>query len=146
MEDIPKSEPEALLQSQDVKVYTSYFANWRKFPVDSIAINISRYVPRGWAGSTATGLSPSSWLLTAVKNGADWDWYCREYRKEIGEKDIAEIVDNWRDYAAGAGYRSIVLCCYEKDSVKCHRSVLAEELRARGIEVEELGAALPEEE
>jgi len=44
-------------------IYTSYFANWRNFPVNSVAISITRFPPKNWTGLEIKSLAPSEKLL-----------------------------------------------------------------------------------
>lgn len=49
-------------------IYTSYFSNYRNFPVDAVPIGITRFPPIYWKELNARGLAPSVELLNRLKN------------------------------------------------------------------------------
>ena len=104
-------------------VYTSYFANWRNFPANSIAVSITRFPPKNWTGLEIKSLAPSEKLLRQFKNGdIDKKVFAWQYIQELQENGITRKVLN--DFFAAIGC-DIVLCCYEKPEDFCHRHILA---------------------
>jgi len=96
----------------------SYFANARKLPKDAIKI----YVMRARFNST---LAPSWDLLNKAKNEK---WSFKKYRihfiKEITKNKKA--IDRLFEIRELAKNNDVYLICFEKDSSKCHRSILIE--------------------
>lgn len=51
-----------------MKIYTSYFGNWRNFPKNSLAVAITRFPPKSWQNLVLEFLAPSADLLMDYKN------------------------------------------------------------------------------
>lgn len=51
-----------------MKIYTSYFANWRNFPKNSLKIGVTRFPPEYWDGINVEKLAPSAELLQLYKS------------------------------------------------------------------------------
>ena len=120
------------------QVLFSYFGNWRKFPKDYVAISIARHSPKKWAGPQDQGLAPGEWILDTYKKNHDWNWYAGAYQHGLQGVDLAGIVKVWLQFAKDFGGKGIIFCCYEKDNQKCHRSLLMEMMREKGLNVAEL--------
>lgn len=114
-------------------IYTSYFANFRNFPVGSKPISIARFAPKGFTGGQMTVFAPSTKLLLDYKNGkVSNDEYKVQYVEQLNSLEAEgkiKVLEN---------LNGCVLLCYEKTGDFCHRHILAEWLRERGIQVEEL--------
>ena len=105
-------------------IYTSYFANWRKFPPGAKVIGMARIMRfnNNWGQWLAA--APSEKLLKQWKN------------KQITEEQFAEIylrelqIDKEKTrqqlWQLEEQYNNVVLCCYEKKGDFCHRHILAE--------------------
>ena len=108
------------------KIYTSYFANWRNFPTDAVPIGITRFKPSYWDKINLENLAPSESLLRAYRNKQIDEYIFRvKYFGELKERGFTpEFVRE--ALSSVAGYRDIVLCCYEKPGDFCHRHLLAE--------------------
>lgn len=106
-------------------IYTSYFANWRKFPPGAKVIGITRYPPNNFKGLNWNELAPSQKLLNEWKtksmNEKEFYW---QYLRELINKDKSTIKGELRQLDKQAG--NVVLCCYEKKGDFCHRHILAE--------------------
>lgn len=51
-----------------MKIYTSYFANWRNFPKEAKVLGITRFPPKGGKFDNEPSLAPSEELLREYKN------------------------------------------------------------------------------
>lgn len=125
-------------KAPQAQVLFSYFGNWRKFPTDYMAISIAQYPPRGWAGPQDNGLAPAEWLLAGYQKSHDWEWYTQAYKHGLETVDLAGIAKTWLWRAESLGKKGIIFCCYEKNNEKCHRGLLMEMMREKGIDVAEL--------
>jgi len=100
-------------------IYTSYFANWRKFPKNKKRISIARFSPK-WApvDGVAIELAPSADLLKAYKEERITQaGYIQVFNAEtLSVLDPREIYDK---------YDECVLLCYEKTGEFCHRRLVA---------------------
>ena len=115
-------------------IYTSYFANWRKFPEGAYTLGITRHPPKNVQNWTA--LSPSDELLRAYKAGRISEHiYSRRYKSELAYQSKEAVVTILRDLEQKHG--NVVLCCYEKKGDFCHRQILAEWLRPE-LDINEL--------
>lgn len=44
-------------------IYTSYFGNWKNFPIGAYVVSITRFPPKNWSGLEMKNLAPSEELL-----------------------------------------------------------------------------------
>lgn len=118
-----------------MKIYTSYFANWRHFPGEAVAVGVTRFKPDYWQGANLESLAPSEGLLRDYRNkNVDEYVFKMRYLGELRERGLTpEFVRN-ELYQYSKGF-DVVLCCYEKPKDFCHRHILAEWL---GTDIEEL--------
>ena len=103
-------------------IYTSYFSNYKNFPVGASPIAITRYAPEYWGNQLViAGLAPSSKLLQQWKN-QEIDEYVFEqkYFAELRERGLTPDKVN-----TVAKDRNLILCCYEKPNEFCHRKLLS---------------------
>lgn len=109
-----------------MKIYTSYFANWRHFPKDAVPIGITRFKPKSWNGINLVSLAPSDKLLRQYKNKyVDELMFKMMYYQELKERRLTpEFVRETLETAVGN--KDVILCCYEKKGDFCHRHLLAE--------------------
>ena len=106
-------------------IYTSYFSNYRNFPVDAIPIGITRFPPIYWKGLNQSTLAPSAGLLNKLKN-KEIDEYVfeQEYFAELRERGLTpDKVNTVLNKIAKD--RNLILCCYEKPDEFCHRKLLS---------------------
>lgn len=115
-----------------MKIYTSYFGNFKNFPKDAVPIGITRFPPEGVLNVRMC--APSEALLKKYKNKEIDEFmfsimFKDELKKRFGEPekllDLLELISNGHD---------VVLCCYEKTGEFCHRQVLRDWLKA-GTEI-----------
>lgn len=94
---------------------------------DGVRICIMRH-PDKWAKYNIwmPQLSPSQKLRDEVKRGIGWDKFKIKYLKEI-KKEVKFI-----DFIAGSAMKNnVTLLCVEDNSLYCHRSLLANEIKRK---------------
>lgn len=111
-------------------IYTSYKSNVKNIPIrdDTKIILVYRY------GSTIRrndiihfqDLGPVNSLLTEYKNDKNWSKYRKKYIDQLYNnsftcRKLNRLIDIVNQY-------NVILICYEKDHLHCHRSLLAREL------------------
>jgi hypothetical protein len=110
-------------------IYTSYFANWRKFPEGFKTLSIALYPPPRF-GSVIVELMPTLSLLSRAK------------AKEISEAEYIleynEQLANLSPHKIAQRCESSILLCYEKSKDFCHRHLVRAWFNAHKIECEEL--------
>lgn len=110
-----------------MKIYTSYFANYRNFPKDYKIFSIVRLKPRWSKHINLQELAPSASLIGDYKKGViDEKEYERRFRKEIKGRNIKKML-------ASLGYDKVVLVCYEKSEDFCHRHILRDVMKEQGL-------------
>ena len=116
-----------------MKLYTSYFANAKALAKANImVIGIALYPPRWYNGPSLKEVAPTYSILKMTHSDEE---YTRRYRTEIlARMNIQDFLNQVRQLSNG---RDVALCCYEKPGEFCHRNLLAEHLRANGVEIEE---------
>ena len=108
------------------KIYTSYFANWRNFPTNAVAIGITRYKPEYWEKPNIEKLAPGPELLRQYRNNyIDEYMFKRIYIQELENRGLTPTFVR-QALNEVAKDRDIVLCCYEAPGDFCHRHILAE--------------------
>ena len=115
-------------------MYTSYFANWRKFPLIGYQpIGIVSKVPSYWNYLNMAELAPPK----KMRNYTEEDLRIA-YRDYLNTKLSAqEILIRIAKISADL---PPVLCCYEKPHEFCHRHVVREWLiEERNVNITELG-------
>ena len=67
----------------------------------------------------------------------DWDYerFFKEYQKHIHDEDVMQNISIIEGLAKR---KKTILMCFEKDFNKCHRNIVAEELKRRGWKVNHL--------
>lgn len=122
-------------------MYTSYIAKLKDIPEDYTKLIITRYVPPSFNMDKIPNchrleeLAPSKNLLARYKSDGDWDSFKGHYWFEImGDIDASDM---FRALIDQAKKQTIVLVCYEKDNLHCHRNILAEMLAEQGIKIQE---------
>ena len=114
-------------------IYTSYFANWRKFPKEYKVVSISRFSPKYFDGINFDILSPSKDLLSRYKNGIiTEEEYTKEFTEYLSKLDKANIISMLNSIG-----ENLILCCYEKPTDFCHRHLVSAWLRNHGISCRE---------
>ncbi|EMO64171.1 PF04343 domain protein [Leptospira borgpetersenii serovar Pomona str. 200901868] len=114
-----------------MKIVTSYHHKTDKLLSDGFVVfNISRFSPRWVAKGKQIQfkiLAPSTEMLT---DGYEWD----EFDSNLEKLNATEIIDQLKKLSND---NPIALCCYEKDSGKCHRSRVARWFIKNGFHVTE---------
>ena len=117
-------------------IYTSYFANWRNFPKNSVQVSVALYPPRTFKGETYKPLCPPKTLLNDYKNKVINEF---EYTDKFNEYlDNFESYKIFRDLEKICGDKDCILLCYEKPNDFCHRHIIADWFIKNGVYVEEL--------
>ncbi len=110
-------------------LYTSYFAKKTDLQRYSIAL----YQPKGMGLPRKPEFAPSTNIFNAAKKGIiTFDEFCKQYYEGLDFNEYI-VLRKARGLPPNA-----VLCCWEKDPAKCHRSILVQWLNEHGIECEEL--------
>lgn len=122
-----------------MKIYTSYFGNWRNFPPDALVLGVTRYPFKELPFPNEQKLAPSEELLLEFKNGnLDEKSFTIRFKSELFDRGFKNGKDLALALAQSSGGQDIVLCCYEKKGQFCHRQILGDMMRRYGVEVEEL--------
>lgn len=109
-------------------IYTSTFWHPTELPRYSIAL----YQPFGMMLPTLHCLVPPVAIFRAYRaNTITWGKYTEEYLKMLDQNEM-RIIDTIYDL------HNPVLCCWEKNPAKCHRSLSAQWLTQHGLSTEEL--------
>lgn len=116
-------------------IYTTYFAKLRKLPKHIIPVAICGKMPAGYTGLQYKQLAPRFDFFTEWKVTGDNDYFVRSYNDIVlGSLSQSFVVDTLKSMT---GSEDIALVCYEKSTDFCHRHLVADWLRAAGIQVEE---------
>lgn len=117
-----------------MKIYTSYFANLKNIPDDIIPISICCKAPKGYSGLEYPVLAPSSALLSEWHRNHNESNYRSKFANQLVLLNASNIVDVLNHISDG---NDIVLVCYERPEVFCHRHLVAEWLNKHGYDVKE---------
>lgn len=130
-------------------LYTSYFANIKKFPPNVTPIAICAIIPNWYKGLCYSILAPKYDSLIKYKddhNEASYIecfnnsilkhlnplWILADLRTLLNQDGSDDLIPFWEDPD-----RHVALICYEKPSDFCHRHLIAEWLRNYGVECNE---------
>jgi len=114
-------------------IYTSYYANYRNFPLFRKQISISIYPPQGFKGEQYLPLAPTNSILKEYKNSKQdkeaKEHYTKRFKEEVlGKLDPKKVAKD---------LNNSVLLCFEKTGDFCHRHIVADWLSPY-IEIKEL--------
>ena len=127
-------------------LYTTYFANIKNLPPNTIPVSICGKAPQGWNGLEYRKLAPKWSFFSVWKETKDNDYYIEHFNKEVLEPlniirvttelqvllpyEIREQIQNavWNDDKF-----HLALVCYEKPDDFCHRHLVAEWLSQHGF-------------
>lgn len=120
------------------RIRTGYYANLKAYKESGYTlVSISRTMPKLEEDIKVLSLlAPSQQLLNRRKSGEyNWVDYEYHYRKEIESAKITPefIIQILSSLVFLEQTNGIVLLCYEKDHMKCHRSILADILNQSGV-------------
>lgn len=130
-------------------LYTSYFANIKKFPENVIPVAICAVVPNWYRGLCYASLAPRYDDLMKYKddhNEADYiQCYNDAILKNLNPLYVVHTLQALRDYETNSDTypfwespdAHIALICYEKPSDFCHRQLIAKWFNDYGIECKE---------
>lgn len=119
-------------------IYTSYFANVGRLPLDVHAISIAAKAPEGWAGAEYRRLAPPYEVLLDWKKYHEERAYARQYKQAVLDKYHPESVVREIMQLTPEG-KIPCLICYEKPGEFCHRHLVADWLDEAGYEIGEIG-------
>jgi uncharacterized protein YeaO (DUF488 family) len=117
-------------------IYTSYFANYRKFPENYTPVSIAAKPPEEYKGLQYKVLAPPYKVFMEYKNDWDEEKYTKNYKEQVLDKLKQPIVV--KELIELAQSNNIVLLCYEGKGKFCHRTLVMEWLREYGYDVNEL--------
>lgn len=126
-------------------IFTSYFAQLKNLPVNTIPVAICGKSPDWYTGFEYKKLAPKWSFFKEWKINHDNDYYIEHYQKEVLDKlNPDEVVtDLLRFLEISNQLQShIVLLCYEKPNDFCHRHLVAHWLNDHGFKCEELDISL----
>jgi len=99
-------------------------------------ISIANTAPAGFRSVRRADIFvPGRRLVWDWKDGRiTWPQYTERYMARLDERIAQHHLDRARAWARNPN-RHLTLCCWEREPTRCHRSLLAEWLRERGIPV-----------
>lgn len=140
-----------------MKLFTSYYANYKNIPKSYLCIGISRVCPEWFANNDLDNfmfiksnvLAPSESLLEKIKsNQISQEQYKKEYvehlyislKKYFNCDDLGEwakrLIEDFKD----TEWEGVVLMCYERPEDFCHRHIIRNLLnKVYHIECKEYG-------
>lgn len=119
-----------------MRIFTSYFSKVGQLPKSVVPISISIWPPKGWAGAQFRALAPTKEILLAYKQNGDWGAYVEKYNRDVLSKlNPHDVVAQLEQITGG---RNAVLVCFEREPVQCHRTLVANWLKAAGYPVAEV--------
>lgn len=98
-------------------------------------VSKTEYARQDWFDVWLPNLAPSAALMRETRildPGANWNAFERRYRAELKQPDQSHLLDA---LVALSHHTSFSVGCYCEDERRCHRSILASVLRARGAAV-----------
>lgn len=116
------------------RIYTTYFANLRNVPENSVVVSIAQFPPRGINIPCFKELAPSPELLSAYKQGrVDEQGYTSIFMEQLANlPNLNQIKAHMAKYTAGQD-KSLVFVCYEGKNKFCHRHLVAQFFSEFGI-------------
>lgn len=113
------------------QLFTSYYAQIRKFPKHMIPISISQGIPQWYDGLIYKKLAPlwstvSTYKDNVSKDQTYWEnWYKEQYYETVLNKlDPIQVAKELQSMVGDGNIP--VLLCYEKTSDFCHRALVAD--------------------
>lgn len=119
-------------------LYTSYIAKLNKVPLDIIKVIISRFPPK-WLELSKYNklyimkeLAPSQELLLQYKKDNNWDNYTNKFIYEMNNRmDMKKKINSLLGFLQKGN--DVILICFEKEYIHCHRYLLAQYFVKHGI-------------
>ncbi len=122
-----------------IDIYTSRWADKSLAHLRCQPVGISRGNPRWklpYRYRVARWLAPDD----ETWQHEDWDDFAASYRRQLDELGPDAIMGRLARISEETGGAALVLLCFEEAPQDCHRGLLLDWLRERGVEVRELGA------
>jgi len=125
-------------------IYTSYFGKIKRIPKYITKISIALYTPRELKNKVIEFpiLAPTKEILYKWKNRNDIPYseedYEADYRRDVLSK--LNPFDIEKELLEFATKYDVVLLCYERDDVFCHRHIISKWFNENGIECDEFKA------
>ncbi len=120
-----------------MRLFTGRWQNKELAELECVPVGISRGAPRfptGYRYKLARELAPGDRAWAEE----DWGRFADEYRRQLEELGVEAIVGRLGRISEEAGGAALVLLCFEEAPQDCHRGLLLDWLRERGVEVREL--------
>ena len=116
------------------RIYTTYFANLKNVPENSVVVSIAQFPPRGINIPCFKDLAPTPELLTAYKKGqVDEQAYTNIFVQQLANlPNLTQIKAHLAKYTADQD-KSLVFVCYEGKGKFCHRHLVAQFFSEFGI-------------
>lgn len=117
---------EHLKESSNYRIYTSYFANLKNIPENSVVVSIARSQPQGMNLPEFKAFAPSAELLLAYKQGkVTNEGYEAQYLAQLKAlPNLSEIEEHLAQYTKDQD-KNLVFLCWESKGKFCHRHLLA---------------------
>ena len=120
------------------RVYTSYYRKIDDLLEHVTVLQVSNSQPeysKFEINKALKFLAPKWEYVQALKdNLITWEKFEELYRAQLSEYDLRPVRETLDDLVR-VTQRPIILACWEKDSKKCHRSILASVLGYEDIEL-----------
>ncbi len=114
-----------------MKIYTSYLAKLRQIEeLGFQPIGIATSPPKWAQIPHCKKVAPHFWMLKLKESD-----YNHHYNIILSKLNQAAILKELQELSGG---KDIVLLCFEKDPLKCHRTMVANWLNAAGQDIKEL--------
>lgn len=112
-------------------LYTSYIAKLNKLPEKIVKVSITRYSSKHIDMKKYKNLylmkelAPSKKLLLTYKQNNDWDYYTKQFTYEMENRiDMKNKINSLLKYLQSG--KDVILICFKKDYLHCHRYLLAQ--------------------
>lgn len=120
------------------RIRTGYYGNIKNYiNANYTLLSISRTTPNIKDANIKELpiLAPSQQLLDDYKNGRiSWIDYDTQYREQIAKLGkLQDLITVFACLVTCEYTRGIVLLCYEKDYMHCHRTILADIINQSGL-------------
>lgn len=118
-----------------MKIYTSYFGNYKKLQSANIQmLCVSLGKPKFVNCPQLKNLCPTGYMLSS---SCSHETYLELYNKILQKQNAEDVIRQIESLSNG---KDVALCCYEKPSEFCHRHLIAEWLtKNSNLIVEEFG-------
>lgn len=126
--------------TEEIKIYTSYFAQLKNLPKYIIPIAICGKSPDWYNGLEYRKLAPKWSFFKQWKETGDNDYYIEHFNIEVlNQLTFSQVFFELHNLAVQAepGYEGICLICYEKPDSFCHRHLVAEWFNKNGFKCKE---------